>query len=203
MYGSHGHRPDSMRIMSMPLKIHWMGWTATTESLFRAGWDMSAHQDMRRRGLQIAIKYEKDGNAVRGLSQILPDFDFRPRMLEDMRRDGTLLDVGIQMQVANNIAIHQMASMQSAVEFSPIDARPTFSNMEIKSFDELCHFKKNNTVDTHEIFLQQASLAEVMQIALDKQAPRQAEIRAEMMHRDKMEEFRRDSEPKAELRLVI
>jgi len=49
-----------------------------------------------------------------------------------------------------------------------------------------------------EIFLKEASVDEIMQIALDKQEPEQAEIRA----RKKREEWKRGGQTKARLIMV-
>jgi len=185
------------RFISAPIELHWMGWKSDTATLARNGWDLAANQDVMDRSMQIAIRNNKYGDPIRGLSQMM-DWDYYRHMMEG--NFGGRVALG-QISMAHQISLN--CNNFAVDDWSAIDARPSYMemNQDHRSFDKMMHFQKVHQ-DTKEIILQRATMDEVLQFALDKQQPRQEEIRKEMIKRKELEQYRQNSQPVAELRLA-
>lgn len=188
---------DNNRILSQPLKIHWAGWETDTYRLQSQGWEISAEQFIDRRSMRLALRHREIG--FRGMTNEL-NFDYF--MMADHRNyDPSYLNsVRFNCRLASDYRIQDM-SMGNEFCFQPIDARPAYINYETKSIDDFAHFRPIN-LNAKEIFLKEASMGEILEIALQKQEPNQEEIRKKLIHREKMEAIKKESRVQAELRLV-
>ncbi len=188
----HNFGTNTPRYMGVPVQLNWMGWETDTEKLTRHGWELSANQNVYDNSMQIAIRKEHYGHTIHGFSNLI-DFDY-------FRRSAIVQDLQMQVQLAQNIYLQYMNGPPN--EWSAIDGRRSIQTMQSGLMDDVLHFAKINQ-DTPEIILQRASLEEVLQFALNKQEPRQAEIRQEMMHRREVAEYQQTSELQAKLSLAL
>ncbi|MCP3924888.1 MAG: hypothetical protein GY714_20100 [Desulfobacterales bacterium] len=182
---------DRHKILSQPLKIYWAGWETDTFKLQSEGWDISAQQNIKTSSMRLALRYKKA--SIQGLTSHI-DFDYFRHNPEELRR------ICFTCQLASNFIIQEQPE-RAAYDFQPIDARPVYTTYNMKNLEDFAHFK---TVDynTKEVFLKQANMSEILEMALQKQEPNQEKIRQQLIHREKMESIKRDSQLKAELRLV-
>lgn len=179
------------RFLSKPLDLHWAGWRADTLTLQRYGWQLSARQNIYDNSMQIALRHPE--SKVHGISNVA-EFDYM-RSLNDpcMERPMPVL----AFRLASDFVIQEIHH-GTDMNFVPIDADPAYEMMT--KLSDAKFFREINT-NVKQVFLEQASMGEILDIALQKQAPRQAEIRQKMI-RDEEMKIQRNSRLQAELRLV-
>jgi len=182
-------------ILSQPLRLRWNGWESNTYELQNNGWELSANQDIRSNRMAIAIRHKQLN--VRGLSDFV-DFNFFRRYdsYNAIKYPvfGCQLASDLIIQIPNNVETYTQ-------EFNPIDARPMYRKTESRHLDNFAHFRKIERVE-NEIYLEPASMDDILNMALDRQAPRQEEIRKEMVRRQELNVMR-SSQLKAHLRVVV
>lgn len=104
------------------------------------------------------------------------------------------IDIAIQYMVQSFEANRHM-------NFFPVDATPVYEGtMAECDLYDMPYFRPID--EGKEIFLRKASVDEIMQIALDKQEPEQARIRAARQAEQKREDYRRGGKTEAKLILV-
>jgi hypothetical protein len=198
----HQHR-TRMRLISHPIDLYWMGWRSNTAELMHHGWEISANQDVRTGGMQLALRIMppegRHGEPYQAIS-LMERFDYRQYM-DEGRAINPQIPV-FRMAMAHNLMIHQTNPLNPE-DWWAVDATPSLARVDAKTFrlEDLVHFRKIPR-NTHDVLLKQASLEEVLEYALKKQEPQQERIRKEMLHREELRDYRRDSEIKAQLRLV-
>lgn len=194
-------RGDSERLLSQPVRLHWMGWESDTYTLQNNGWEISSSEDMQYRRMAIAIRHQQAN--IRGMSDYL-DWDFFQHMDAQQRRGfqdpRSLPMFGCQLASEFRIEHRNMGTDENLYDFNPIDARPMMIDSNISSLDDLAHFRKIEKPGD-EIFLRKASMAEILEMALSKQEPDQQRIRKQMI-RDQELSIMRNSQLRANLRLV-
>lgn len=184
-------------ILSQPLRLVWNGWESNTYALQREGWELSAREDIQNMRMSIALRHNNSG--MRGLTEFLPFDYFQKRGSIDVYDSNPNNYPTFGCQLANDITIQTVETMGTTVEFNPIDARPMHYNRV--HLDEIAHFRKLEKSD-NEIFLKPASMDDILNMALERQEPRQDQIRKEMVRRKEMDVMR-NSQLKAHLRLVV
>lgn len=183
-------------ILSRPVKLRWAGWETDTLMLQNHGWQISADQDTFNRSMQLALNHPRFG--IQAITERC-DFDYYQSMI--LQHQGNMHIMAVSDQMATKIIVSH--GNGDNFNFQPIDTRPTFTDISMLNshLDDIAHFK-TVPYDTQEVLLESASLNDVLEIALSKQSDRQEHIRKEMVKRAKQDEYRRNSELKAELRLV-
>ncbi|KKN37415.1 hypothetical protein LCGC14_0763630 [marine sediment metagenome] len=180
------------RILSQPIQLHWAGWRSDTFTLQRAGWQLAADQNIELEYLRLFLNHPT--LRLSGTSA-LRKFDFF--RMKDLSQRDFIRSLDLSVQLASEYRI----SEESVSMVMPIDAKPTYTEIEMQSLEDAKFFRTINT-DIQQVTLEKATLAEVLDFALQKQKPRQDEIRRELLKRDHLEAIKRDSELRAELRLV-
>lgn len=189
------------RLLSQPVNVRWLGWETDTYRLQEAGWELSAQEDISRQRMNILMRH-KEAN-IRGMCEAMDwdyfrnersGYDNNPHSMRNTSTFGARLAMDF-------IVNHHQAGM-SFDNFNPIDARPMYQEitMERRSLDDLAHFRKLEK-PSDEIYLRKASMAEIMEMALEKQEPNQDRIRKKMV-RDNELQVMRNSQLRANLRLV-
>ncbi len=182
-------------IVSMPIQLSWMGWETDTYRLQQNGWMISAQQDVATNRMQISFKHKDVG--MYGLTDV-DEFDF----MNARRNPEMLRHLNYACKMGANLRISQRLHMNMANEcMIPIDANPQYTTIEERSLEDFAHFQKVNT-DAKAIFLQEASMDDILQLALEKQAPNQEKIRKQLVRRKEMESIKQKSQLHTELRLV-
>ncbi len=187
--------PRSMhRMLNKPVKLHWAGWETDTYRLGAEGWQISVEQDVLSNTMRIAINHPKA--QIQGITQI-EDFLFREMM------DGfanPIIPTLLRFEVmGRQIYVNQMRSPD--VSFAPVDFRPTMVENVIHSLDDFCNFAKLE-IPKHEIFLHEANINQILEMALVRQEPDQERIRQEVMRTKELKEMRM-GKLHTELRLVV
>ena len=157
------------RILSPPVSIEWAGWRSDTYTLQRNGWDLSWESHISTHSQRLLLRHA--GMTLYGVTQDVDEGIFTSRddrWLREMMLSVQYLVSDMRVDIQINPSY-----------FSPIDATPRVIESP-RSIEDFGLFK---TVarDAPEIYLAEASLEEVLEYALKKQEPKQAEIREQIL----------------------
>ncbi len=181
------------RIISPPTKLFWEGWESDTITLARHGWDFSAEQDYERMRYRLAMRNDRLG--LVGVTDH-HEYGYDPSDRNLVGRNSPPLDVAIytdRMRFIDTPRVRVEA-------FDSIDVRPELMATSYEMRD-LVPFRRVN-VNAEQIHLEQASLSEILEIALSRQSGKQQEIRERMLRDKRLKDVMPESEVQAELRLV-
>lgn len=163
----------NFRILNPVLKMHWAGWESDTLTLQRAGWQLSANQDVEMSAIYFAIKHpvlKLYGISDRIMREYLyyeqPSAYFNGKQYPD-------IPITIR-SMASDIQVHTMVDNIS--NFKPVDAKPVFVDMEIKSLEDFKIFAPIN-IPKHKILIDPNDTQRMLARILELQSPKQAEIR--------------------------
>ncbi len=183
-------------VKSAPMNLHWAGWETDTFRLQQNGWQLSAEQDPRIRTLRIAINHPD--LCVQGITNV-DRYDFE-RITHERQRFGRPVDIGLSViQMGHKVYLNEHS--HTAHTFEPIDAEPRMQEYRITSLSDLAHFTTIKRPQ-HEVFLKEASMEEILAMALQRQEPGQEAIRKRLIREQQMNEMRRYGELHTELRIV-
>ena len=159
-----------------PLDIYWAGWKTNSYELYQNGWELSANQDVPRGTMQIAIQHKQFN--LQGITN-LRDFTYMERN-PSMPFPVQFFD----LQALGGEILVQASDHK--ISFSPISGIPTWKEVNYHRLEDIVHFHRPEE-PKKEIYLHEASMDQILQMALDKQAPVQAEIRANARKRAQRE----------------
>ena len=190
----HRHRGRHPMVVERgyPLDVEFLGWRSNTYELQHHGWEIAESIAPSYEGLgerwSIAIRHPEHG--VSGMSQII-------RTHQSYYRESNRMPVTVEM----DIGLPYMMTTMEPIRYAPVDTTPYM--MEVRRPQDLFHMPYFQPLgEGKEIFLKKASVEEIMQIALDKQAPEQAEIAARRRVEKNRAEYRRGGTTAAKLILV-
>ncbi len=175
--------------------INWEGWTTDIYRLKANGWDISARKDPCSSILTLAI-HHKNTKQI-GISENLHfnynDYNYNYDLPPNIR-------VEMHFNQRNMMESYYHQRITPDVLFHPIDVNPEIREIKTYTFNEMVAEIpfKNVDMKPKEIYLHQASMNEILDIALSKQEPKQKEIRNRMLN----EKYTIHSKLEAELRLV-
>lgn len=157
------------RMISPPVRLHWAGWTSDTYTLQQNGWEISVHENFNEQGLQIALRHR--GLDVRGLSNMTA-FDHygyhvsHPNMVRDL-----------VVRVMGFAPHFRITTTELPRAWTAIDASPSIMRREIIDIDDLALFQPLPPPE-NDVIIEPPSFDEILQMALEHQAPKQKELRA-------------------------
>ena len=184
------------RLINRPIKLWWGGWETDTFKLGSEGWQISAEQDVARRKIRIAINHPEA--CVQGITE-MEDFAYEQLMRNDMF-SGITIPVMLRFQtMSREIYVNTMGS--SEFSMSPVDFRPQIIENRICSLQDYANFQTIVEVPKTEVYLSEANLNQILEMALQKQEPEQERIRQEILRREEIRNLRLGT-LHTELRLV-
>lgn len=150
-------------IKSRPVTIHWAGWETDTHKLQRAGWEVSAHEDVACTQMRIALRHQQFN--LRGYTApINRDWDARysSQWEVEAARLGT---VGEVRHMGSAIYVIERELM----DFHPVDATPQLRTQDRQhSLDDLAHFA-GAMVRTQQIVVPEEDVDTLLARILEKQ----------------------------------
>ncbi len=190
-------RSNTPSILSQPLRVFWNGWESNTYELQLRGWELSVSEDIARRRMALVMRHNEA--QVRGMSESI-NWDYIKYSRKEPTMDPNAYP-SLNCRIASDFVVRSTLPLPTE-EFIPIDARPMVMERtyESGSLDSFAHFRKLEKPG-NEIFLKEASMAQIMEMALSRQEPKQEQIRKQMV-RDKEIEVMKNSQLRANLRLV-
>lgn len=196
--------------VSYPIKVLFQGFESDTVRLQQAGWEISARQAMDEfrycMTVQLAMRNRRlnlhavttvirlDGRmahfAANGAMHEIIDY-FRSLYFEVI---GIGSDIEFQshspaIRVMGDFGLDEINLKPGSINYFPVDTRPQWiAAPERFKLSDLCLFRKVDGVQ--EFLVDQASVDDLMNLILKKQAPKQKEIR----ERARRAEFKREFE---------
>jgi hypothetical protein len=173
-----------------------MGWRSNTAELQHMGWEFAESRNNHNGGYeeQWHLAMRHPGLGISGMSTRNNRISFGSRT----RNRG---DYGPPVHLTVELGMPYMVTEMQPMQFIPVDCKPEF--MEIRSPSDLYYMPYFQPMgDVKDIFLKSATVEEIMQIALDKQEPHQAELRIKRMEDQRRNEYR-DAQSGGELKARI
>lgn len=161
-------------IYSEPVKVVWAGWESDTLTLQRCGWRISADESQYGSRVGIAIHHKELDTY--GVSDMM-DFDYMRRRIgqyNSMQEMLRMQPLVFGMQMAQQVQVHMM--MQESPRYMPVDATPMRMEESLENLEDLALFHSMPKPEK-DIILPPPSFDEIMQLALEHQAPKQKELR--------------------------
>lgn len=160
---------DYPRLLSPPCKVIFAGFETTTTRLQQAGWELSAEQDMNRRRVRLAMRFNPARLYMVSEAQ---DFDFfhavgRGSGNYGMEGYGGNLPVFHTVHCATDIRVQMMDDFSL---FRPIDAAPQMVMSKFQSIEDFNLFA-TPLVRTEEIIVEPETVATLMEQIKKLQAP--------------------------------
>lgn len=174
------------RLLSRPLKILWAGWESDTYQLQKAGWKLSAYQDIRGNRLQLAFEHGHRGQAMRAITSVIP-FQYE-RTIDDVRYISDMPSLHVEQAIGGEVWITQHGSVDF-YHFQAIDAEPRLTARKVTRLEDLAHFA-SPLIRTNEIIIPEESVPDLLERILKLQQPARTdrireELRGEMRHEQK------------------
>lgn len=176
---SYPNSKNFPRYMGLPIRVRWEGWTSDTYELQRNGWEVSVAQSPTENIMQIALHHRH--MRLTGISSMMR-FNYREIMdkhqyLEHMEPI-RIVHIAPQIHVVT-ITQAQLADPRMSRgrqinwdRFQPVDAAPSVVMEEIKSLDDLVHFRPLPE-PAQEIIIPEKSVSDLLSEILQKQEPEQ------------------------------
>jgi hypothetical protein len=147
-------------LRSRPVELHWAGWRSDTLSLQQAGWSISAHQDMHRMQMQLALRNERAGATA-----VTAGVDWN--YLDDAEHYGRHVLPRLPVHVMGKVQImHSMGDHWD--NFKPIDALPQMYERRRGNLEDFVHFAPN-LARTQQIIVPEQSVDDLMARILEMQ----------------------------------
>ena len=167
------------RILSRPVPIHWAGWETDTYRLQRAGWQLSARQDIQGHRLQLAFRrgQSRGLGGWEAITEIIP-WDYQ-RMMDARIASYDLPPLRVSHAIGDQVLVH-MTGPVSVDGWGPIDAEPRLSTGKITRLEDFAHFA-GPLIRTNEIIVPEESVPELLERILKMQQPARTDrIREEL-----------------------
>lgn len=184
MYG-YG-RGDTEGLITSPVtQVNFAGFRASTAMLASKGWAISADQEVchSHGGTRIQLSLRHESGVMLMSSAFM--LDYRQVLQEITGFQGMNIEfdiLGVSLEgrssfVARPTPVEIDVFASNKESFYPIDTTPRYEKMDMGTidFDKFCLFRPLNDMAT--IYVPKATEAELMELILKKQAPKQAEIR--------------------------
>jgi len=163
----------SPRMISPPVRLFWAGWTSNTYELQNHGWDISASQNIYENSMQLALRHR--GLDVRGLTNHF-DFDYHRYHLDGYHQQREMIR-NLLVQVMHFAPQFSIQTHNFPTTWVPVDAVPSIEHGEVHSMEDLVLFRSLPPSE-NDIVIEPPSFDDILQMALDHQAPKQKELRA-------------------------
>ena len=187
---------QNTRFVNRPIKLWWGGWETDTFKLGQEGWQISAEQDIYRRKMRIAINHPK--LQVQSITE-MEDFMYEQFLHNDMYR-GITLPVMLRFKtMASEIYVD---TIETGTSMSAVDFRPQMIENKVRSLGDIANFQTIVEVPKNEIYLKEANINQILEMALQKQEPEQERIRQQILRDQELKNLRMGT-LHTELRLVI
>lgn len=159
-------------LQSAPISVSMAGFHSNTMALQQNGWQISVEliDHYQYSGKEQRIAFKHDGIKQVAIGRLFFDYRELTGPAHFLNKFKTM-EIEISA-IAPMIRVHELAVNRSMI-FTPIDARPEIA--KIKDLTDMALFKSIKT-ENFEIYINQKDEAEILEILLKKQDPKQKEI---------------------------
>lgn len=176
------------RVLSRPIPVVFQGWRSNTMELQAAGWELSTAYDMSHDTYMLAISNPQLQVVGRTTEPI-----HIPRSLQH-HYDREHLPTFYVNYLTHKVQVYteRHADVGYAVaSYHRIDAMTQVSTTEVKDLHDLCHFAPWNKATDVIVSAADLEVVELLKIIVDKQQPKQKELREKMARAPKVEHVER------------
>lgn len=171
------------KLLNRPVRVQWAGWETDTYQLGCAGWEISAQQDIHYNSMRIAINHPTI--RVQGISNV-DTFMFQD-MMEG--RCNPVLPVVLRFETMQHVV--NVQSMKSpGIDFYAVDHMPRMVEQQIESLNDFANFGTAREMPKHEVYLHEANMNQILEMALQQQEPEQERIRSEIIRSQELRQLR-------------
>ena len=154
----------SLKAFSEPVRLHWDGWESDTHHLQRAGWQLSADQDVARGTMQIAARHPN------GLSLLTEMQDWKYHHANEAIMRGYRVFPPMRVRSLGKVEIVFHGHRNTYSAFAPIDAYPQPREITTCTrLEDFFHFAP--VTSPHDLIVPQASVPELLDRILQLQQP--------------------------------
>ena len=146
-------------IKNLPLRLWWDGWETNTQKLQKAGWSLTAEQDLMSGSFRILLKHPQK------LYMLSDAVNVNYYDLHQQQQIMSTIEVPIR-RVSSSMHIQLV---ERSFSFKPIDAEP-FVAGQVKSVEDLVWFSPP-LIKTNEIIVPDESVDDLLRRILEKQDP--------------------------------
>ncbi len=160
-------------LASRPIELHFAGWRTDTHTLQRAGWAISACENVATMQMHIAARHEQWGLETMGNAS----FDYY-REYHDRRMN---LDCRVDMRAVGREVIVQGMGFP---DFYPVDAEPQLRCTKLRRLQDLAHFAPMPRALTNPIVLPEASVDDLLAQILERQQAAKTDYFRDLVRRE-------------------
>lgn len=189
----HRDRSGPIEILrGAPIDLEFCGWRSNTHILQQHGWQIAESRNFNN------LRYEDEWHlAIRHPMLGASGMSNKPLKISRMHRTFHGPDIHLHI----DIGLPYMVARMEQMNFLAVDTRPVWETIDRPS--DLYHMPYFRPVgEDKDIYIERASVEEILQIALDKQMPNQAEIRARRLAEKRRDDYRNQDEIAARLVMV-
>lgn len=179
-----GHGP---RILSRPIPVVFQGWRSTTLELQAAGWELStqyaAHEDM----YHLAVSNPQLQIVGRTTQPIF----ISQSLKHHYDRNDPDLPTFYVSYLTHKVRVFEHHNTELPPMWHRIDAQTQLAQMEIKDLHDMCHFAPWDKSTEVLVAAADMEVVELLRIIVDKQQPKQKELRERSARAPKIERISR------------
>lgn len=150
------------RLLSKPVKVHWLGWETDTYRLQQAGWELSMDQDYMRREMRMVVRHRTE--AFIGQTNSIPLEFARDPYYEDAAKH-----IWQMHHMGREIRVHEHGPISAYANFKAVDAKPQLSFERVTSLADLVPFAGAPLIRTQALILPEATVDDLLAGILDRQ----------------------------------
>lgn len=166
-------RDNLVTMYGRPVKLEWAGWSTDTYRLGRAGWSISADQDICTRTMMIAISHPE--YQARGVTRIVNEW-----LYEQAHYAGALdhLEIPIGIHLGKRVEVH----LSERPNFVAVDYAPSIRR-EIRTLEDLAHFAPMKSLDAPFVLPEQ-DVDQLLSLILEKQQKAKTDYFRDLVKRE-------------------
>src|SRR5579859_1850308 len=160
-------------LRSPPCKVFMAGWSSDTYTLQQHGWEISMDQNVYHGNIRLAMRHP----AMKCVAMsIVSDYEFTRRRDRLQREEWPEFRVNA---FSGQIHVQHEHSQVPFKMFQPVDCTPFMDTWSIKNIEDLILFAPARA-KAQEIIVDEREVADLLAEIMDKQKPKQAQIRDRM-----------------------
>lgn len=150
------------RLLSKPVKVHWLGWETDTYRLQQAGWELSMDQDPYRRVMRMVVRHRTE--AFIGQTNDIP-----MELARGPYDDIPYSHIWQMRHMGREIRVHEHGPVSAYVNFKAVDAKPQLSFERVTSLKDLVPFAGAPIVRNQALILPEATVDDLLAGILERQ----------------------------------
>jgi hypothetical protein len=150
------------RLLSKPVKVHWLGWETDTYRLQQAGWELSMDQDYCGRRMRMVCRHQSE-------HFIGQTNDIPMELARGPYEDIPYHHIWQMSHLGREIRVHERGPISAYANFKAVDAKPQLNFERVTSLEDLVPFAGAPIVRNQALILPEATVDDLLKEILDRQ----------------------------------